>query len=122
VSERERELVARFIEAHERCDTDASIALMREDIRVTMPPMPYLFEGVDALRPLIADAWSMGEWRLAQTAANRMPAAASYLRRPGDGVFRAMKLDVMRIDGERFAEVTTFGSQAFGAFGLPETL
>jgi RNA polymerase sigma-70 factor (TIGR02960 family) len=121
-SPRERELLAGFIDAHERCDTAASIALMREDIRVTMPPMPYLFEGIDGVRPLMDDAWSMGEWRLVATAANRMPAAASYLRRPGDSLFRAMKLDVLRVDGGLVAEVTTFGTPAFPWFGLPETL
>ena len=31
------------------------------------------------------------------TAANRMPAAASYLRRPGDSEFRAFKIDVLRV-------------------------
>jgi RNA polymerase sigma-70 factor (ECF subfamily) len=120
-SPRERELLAGFIDAHERCDTAASIALMREDIRVTMPPMPYLFEGIDGVRPLMDDAWSMGEWRLVATAANRMPAAASYLRRPGDSLFRAMKLDVLRVDGGLVAEVTTFGTPAFPWFRLPET-
>ncbi len=121
-SPRERELLAGFIDAHERCDTAASIALMREDIRVSMPPMPYLFEGIDAVRPLMDDAWSMGEWRLVATAANRMPAAASYLRRPGDSLFRAMKLDVLWPHHGQVGEVTTFGTPAFPWFGLPETL
>lgn len=122
ISARERELLERFIDTHERGDTAASVALMREDIRVTMPPFPYFYEGIDAIRPLIARAREMGEWRLVPTAANRQPAAASYLRRPGDTKFRAFKLDVIRIEDELVAEVTTFGYQAFPAFGLPEAL
>ena len=121
-SARERELLMQFIDAHERGDAEASVALMREDIRVTMPPFPYFYEGVDAVRPLVARAREMGEWRLIATGSNRMPTAASYLRRPGDSEFRAFKLDVIRFEGELVAEVTTFGSQAFGAFGLSETL
>ena len=39
----------------------------------------------------------MGEWRLVPTRANRMPAAASYLRRPGETEFRAFKIDVLRV-------------------------
>ena len=97
----ERELVEQFIEAHERCDAEAAIAIAARDIRVTMPPLPYCFDGPDAIRPLMADAASMGEWRLIPVAANRMPAAASYLRRPGDSEFRAFKLDVMRIEAGR---------------------
>jgi hypothetical protein len=47
-----------------------------------------------------------------------MPAAASYLRRPGDSLFRPVKLDVLRIEDDRVAEVTTFGPELFRAFGL----
>ena len=51
-----------------------------------------------------------------------MPAAASYLRRPGDSEFRAFKLDVLRVEGGAVAEITTFGYSRFPAFGLPDTL
>jgi RNA polymerase sigma-70 factor (ECF subfamily) len=51
-----------------------------------------------------------------------MPAAAGYLRRPGDSVFRAFKLDVMRIEAGTIAEITTFGAHLFPAFGLPPEL
>ena len=47
-----------------------------------------------------------------------MPAAASYLRRPGDTQFRAFKLDVMRIEAGMIAEITTFPADHFQAFGL----
>jgi RNA polymerase sigma-70 factor (ECF subfamily) len=51
-----------------------------------------------------------------------MPAAASYLRRPGDSVFRAFKLDVMRVEGAVIAELTTFPADHFAAFGLQLTM
>jgi RNA polymerase sigma-70 factor (ECF subfamily) len=51
-----------------------------------------------------------------------MPAAVSYLRRPGDTQFRAFKFDVLRIVDGRIVEITTFGRLLFPAFGLPETL
>ncbi len=54
--------------------------------------------------------------------ANRMPTAASYLRRPGDTEFRAFKLDVLRVVDGRIAEITTFGTQLFPAFGLVAAL
>jgi len=121
-SAEERELVEQFIKAHERCDTEAAIAIAARDIRVTMPPLPYCFDGPDAIRPLMADAASMGEWRLIPVGANRMPAAASYLRRPGDTQFRPFKLDVLRVEGERIAELTTFGPAPFPALLLPALL
>ena len=64
----------------------------------------------------------MGEWRLVPTRANRMPAAASYLRRPARREFRAFKLDVLRCEDGGIAEITTFDARAVRAFGLPRTL
>jgi len=51
-----------------------------------------------------------------------MPTAASYLRRTGDSEFRAVKFDVLRIGDGEIVEITTFGPELFGAFGLPPTL
>jgi RNA polymerase sigma-70 factor (TIGR02960 family) len=121
----EKELLERFIDAHERCDVAAALAAAAEDIRVTMPPYPWLFDGRDALVPLLERAFGPdreGDWRLLPTSANRMPAAASYLRRPGDTVFRAFKLDVLRTENDAIAEITTFGPALFEALGLPQTL
>ena len=124
-SSAERELLARFIEAHERCDATAALAAAAEDIRVTMPPYPWLYEGRDAVAPLMERAFGPereGDWRLLPTSANRMPAAASYLRRHGDSVFRPFKLDVLRAEGGVIAEITTFGPALFDDLGLPPAL
>ena len=124
-SDQERALLASFIDAHERGDAAAAVAIAAKDIRITMPPRPYLLEGVAVIAPLIAQAFSAemgGDWRLVATSANRMPTAASYLRRPGDTEFRAFKFDVLRVADGLIAEITTFGPELFPAFGLPPTL
>jgi RNA polymerase sigma-70 factor (ECF subfamily) len=121
-SEAERELLEQFIAAHERLDTEAAIAIAAKDLRITMPPYPVCLEGSEAIRPLMAEAAAMGEWRVIGVRANRMPAAAGYLRRPGDREFRAFKLDVMRMEAGRIVEVTTFNADLFPAFGLNPTL
>ena len=118
----ERALLEQFIAAHERLDAGAAIALAARDIRITMPPFPMSFDQPDALGPLIARAATMGRWRVLPVAANRMPAAAGYLRRPDDTRFRAFKLDVIRIEGGLIAEVTTFNADLFPAFGLKPEL
>jgi RNA polymerase sigma-70 factor (TIGR02960 family) len=122
---RERALLERFIDAHERGDTEAAAAIAASDITITMPPYPMRFRGLDGLLPLLDRAFGPdreGDWRLLPTAANRLPAAASYLRRPGDTEFRAFKLDVLRISNGQIAEITTFGYALFGQFGLPPTV
>ena len=122
ISEAERELLDGFIDAHERGDTELALSLITDDIRVTMPPQPFLFEGRVAIEGLLQQAYGPqreGDWRLVPTGANRQPAAASYLRAFGDDTYRAFKLDVIRARDGRIAEITTFGASLFEAFGLP---
>jgi len=124
-TEEERELLAKFIDAHERFDAAAAVAISAQDIRVTMPPDMMRFDGLDMIAPLMERAFGPerdGDWRLVPTMANRMPTAASYLRRPGDSMFRAFKFDVLRVEGAKIAEITTFGRVLFPAFGLPPEL
>ncbi len=124
-SAEERARLKQFIDAHERCDAQAAMAIAAQDIRITMPPYPMCFDGHQALAPLLERAFGEnreGDWRLLATQANRMPAAASYLRRPGDSQFRAFKFDALRIVDGAIAEITTFGPALFPVFGLPESL
>ncbi len=120
-SAQEQALLAAFIDAHERLDAEAAIALAAQDLRITMPPFPQRFDRPEAIRSLMAEATTMGEWRVLPAAANRMPAAAGYLRPPGEAIFRAFKLDVIRVQAGLIAEVTTFNAELFPAFGLPAT-
>ena len=120
----ERRLLDAFIVAHERGDAGIAVETAREDIRITMPPHPFLYEGRAAMAPLLERAFgaeSPGDWLLVPTRANRQPAAANYLRAHGDSEYRAFKLDVIRVEGNLIAEVTTFGSALFPQFGMPPT-
>jgi RNA polymerase sigma-70 factor (TIGR02960 family) len=124
-SAEERMLLERFIDAHERCDAVAAVAIASEDLRITMPPYQFLYDGLEVIAPMLERAFGDdrdGDWRLVPTMANRMPTAASYLRRPGDSKFRAFKFDVLRVEDGAVAEITTFGTTLFPAFGLPPTL
>ena len=125
-SAEERELLDRFIDAHERNDAAAALAIASEDLRISMPPDMMVFDGLAVIGPFLERAFAEetrdGDWRLVPTYANRMPTAASYLRRPGDSEFRAFKFDVLRIEHGAIAEITTFGAGLFPAFGLPPTL
>ncbi|HXD64202.1 MAG TPA: RNA polymerase subunit sigma-70 [Solirubrobacteraceae bacterium] len=121
---RERRLVQALIEIHEGADARRAADLLAEDVRVTMPPNPWLYEGREAVLTLFESGTGYngpGEWRLVATAANRQPATASYLRDWEDTVFRAFKLDVFDMREGLIAQITTFGSDLFQAFGLPPT-
>jgi RNA polymerase sigma-70 factor (ECF subfamily) len=122
-SAEERALLQRYVEATERADTAALVETLREDVRFTMPPQPEWYAG----RDVIVRSWieggfgtdAFGAMRCVPTRANRQPAAACYLRRPGESEYVPFALDVLRIEEGRIAEITTFGPGLFPAFGLP---
>ena len=122
----ERQLIARYVEASEENDVNAIAALMHEDARFSMPPEPGLFVGRDS----IVGVWiegglgteEFGRLKTLETRVNRQPAIANYVLEPGDDTYRAMALDVLRIEGGEITEIITFGSKSYAWFGLPDTL
>ena len=124
-SDEERALLQRYMEAYDRADPAALAALLREDARLTMPPYRSWYEGREVIAGLIALCFApaFGHLRSVPTRANRQPAFAWYLRRPGDSAYRAVSLDVLRIEGGQVAEISAFVfPDLFPAFGLPPVL
>ena len=122
LSAAEHAALAGYVAAHESGDLAATLHLITDDIRITMPPAPYLYEGRAGVAELVARADGFGEWRLVPVRANRQPAAACYVRRRGETAFTAFKVDVLRVVDGRIAEITTFGVKHFPAFALPPVL
>jgi RNA polymerase sigma-70 factor, ECF subfamily len=121
----ERELLRRYVDAHERADADGLAALLREDALLAMPPHPTWYDGREAIMTAMQPAFTpeFGSLRSVLTAANTQPAVAHYLRAPGDTEHRALAMDVLRIEDGRIAEISSFPSaELFAAFGLPATL
>ena len=115
-----RALVERFIDAFERADVDAIVALLTEDAEFAMPPYPDWCRG----RAAVAGSWLMptgapGRLRYVLTRANGQIALGTYAR---DGAaFRPIALDVLALRGDRVASVLAFRDVGlFEAFGLPE--
>jgi RNA polymerase sigma-70 factor (ECF subfamily) len=122
-----RSLLDRLVDATQRSDVRAVAALMREDLRWSMPPHPVAIGGREAvLASWAEDGYgtpSFGDLRCVVTAANRMPALACYLRKPGESQYRALAIDVLRVEDGAVAEITTFSLDgALELFGLPEVL
>ena len=90
-----------------------------------MPPHPTWYDGREAVMVATRQGFdpSFGELRTVVAGANMQPAAAHYLRTPGDSRYRALALDLLRLDGGHVAEITSFVSpELFPAFGLPPQL
>jgi RNA polymerase sigma-70 factor (ECF subfamily) len=66
---------------------------------------------------------SLGAWRVLPTTANGQPAAAGYLRRPGETSYRPFVISVLDIGGGHLAHITAFeAAHLITAFGLPASL
>ncbi|WP_430335459.1 sigma-70 family RNA polymerase sigma factor [Rhodococcus sp. ACT016] len=124
----ERALLQRFMDAHERSDAAAFAQLLREDVRLTMPPLPFWSCGREAVTGFAEHAFGpdsplyRARWRSVPTRANRQPAVAGYVRPPGAAEYQAQVLNVLRVEGGKIAEITAFEPHLFKAFDLPMTL
>jgi RNA polymerase sigma-70 factor, ECF subfamily len=120
----QRELLQRYIAAHERADPQALVDLLREDIRLTIEPGIGEWTGKTAVaRALRRDMNTPGQWRMLPTAANRQPAAAAYVRRADDTAFRPFALIVLRPQAGLLAAIDSFETPSlFATFGLPASL
>ncbi|HWD78582.1 MAG TPA: nuclear transport factor 2 family protein, partial [Kribbella sp.] len=124
-SESERNLLDRYLTAWENADPAALAALMHEDIRITMPPYPFWFEGIDdALRSLIPNLTPAfrGHWRFHPTTVNHQPTLAAYLKPPGATAYNLFALDIFRIETGLIAEITAFETTDHSLYDLPESV
>lgn len=122
---RQRELLDRYLQMWERADVHGFVALLKEDVVFTMPPWPNWYRGREAVGAFLAwtsRSGSRGPFRLVPTAANGQPAFAFYRRSDGL-VWKAHSIQVLELDGEAIASMTSFVSPSlFSSFGLPATL
>jgi RNA polymerase sigma-70 factor (TIGR02960 family) len=124
-SVREHEVAGRFADAFERGDTDGLVALLTDDAWLTMPPLPFGYQG-RAAAEFLSGAPSRGgarRFRLVATRANGQPAFGCYLGDPAAPVCHAHGLIVLTLDGDRVSGITRFmDNSVLPRFGLPRTL
>ncbi|MFD7392315.1 RNA polymerase subunit sigma-70 [Streptomyces sp. NPDC059852] len=119
-----RELVRRFTEASVATDIPALTAMLRDDVRCSMPPTPGLALGRDTVvNSWIQDGYEgMRGLRPLPTAVNRQPAVAYYLWQERENAYLPLTIDVLRITGGAITEITIFDSAQFPHLGLPDRL
>jgi RNA polymerase sigma-70 factor (TIGR02960 family) len=119
-----RELVRRYTDACLATDLDGVAAMLRDDVRCSMPPTPGLWVGRDT----VVTSWveggfpDLGRMRAVPTAVNRQPAIAFYHWHEREGAYLPLTVDVLRITGGAISEVVTFHEDQFTPLGLPERL
>ncbi len=118
----ERAIVAEFVRAYESADLDALVALLTDDVFISMPPMPFEYEGRDIGARFCASIIRRGmRVDLVPTRANGQPAFGAYLRAP-NGIRHGTGLIVLTLTGNRICAITRFENSVLPWFGLPRSL
>ncbi len=115
-------IVAKFVRAWESADLDALVALLTDDVFISMPPMPFEYQGRDVVARFCASLLRAGRrFDLVLTRANGQPAFGAYLRAPA-GIRHGTGLFVLTLTGDRICAMTRFDNSVLPSFGLPRTL
>jgi len=124
-----RTLLDRYVETWEQADVPGLLALLREDVTISMPPSPTWYSGRAALgavaEAMIFAGEGRGRFRLKPTRANGQPAFGFYRRDEATGNYRAESIQVVVLDerASRFTTLTSFfDASLFAHFGLPSEL
>ncbi len=120
----EQRLLDAMVAAYEESDVDALVALLTEDVWMTMPPMPLEYQGRDLCgRFMSAVAFRPGrQFKMVATRANGQPAYGMYMVDPATGVAHANGLLVVTLAGELISGITRFDNSVLARFGLPRTI
>jgi RNA polymerase sigma-70 factor (ECF subfamily) len=117
----ERELLGRYVDAFDRDDMDALVALLREDATLRMPPQSSVIGAVEIAR-FFHDTVAGGDLtriRLTPTWANGRPAVAIQLLTEDRGLI-PHGISVLEIEGEQIVGIDAFiDPTLLPRFGLP---
>jgi RNA polymerase sigma-70 factor (TIGR02960 family) len=121
-SRAEDAIVAKFVRAWESADLDALVAVLTDDVFVSMPPIPFEYEGRGVVVRFCASIFRSGRrLDLVRTRANGQPALGAYLRAP-TGIRHGRGLYVLTLTGDRICAMTRFDNSVLPWFGLPRSL
>jgi RNA polymerase sigma-70 factor, ECF subfamily len=130
-----RRIVELYIEAWERGDVEAILAMLAEDATFMMPPLPTWYRGRDAIAVYLERSALTVRWRLVPARANGQLAFACYGWEEAKGAYTPLTLDVLSLADTEVTEITAFvapytrgparerfAADVFGRFGLPGLL
>jgi RNA polymerase sigma-70 factor (TIGR02960 family) len=115
-------IVARFTSAYESADLDALVGLLTDDVFMSMPPIPFEYEGRNLVASFCASLFAAGrKVELVPTRANGQPAFGAYVSAPS-GARQATGLITITIAGDRICATSRFEGSVLPWFGLPRSL
>jgi RNA polymerase sigma-70 factor, ECF subfamily len=118
--QRIRAVVEDYMDALDRGDVDAVLAMLTEDATWSMPPLPQWYAGHEAITGFLERGPIRQRWRHLATHANGQMAVGCYMWDDDAGTYAAHVIDVLTLRGDRIAAITAFiDPKLFATFGLP---
>lgn len=116
-------LLSAFVQAWETRHVDRLVALLTDDVRFTMPPLPAWFEGRHFVQRFLAERVFETPWRLLALRANGQPGYACYTKSAGDPHYRLGAILLLNLRGGLIAGLHSFLDPALQRrFGLASEL
>lgn len=109
----------RWADAWHAGDVDAIVAMLTDDARYSMPPLPEWYCGHDDIRAFLLRGPLRSRWRFLPTGANNQLSFGTYLWDDGAELYVPGGLDVLTVRSGRVSEVTAFLTADLTRFGLP---
>jgi RNA polymerase sigma-70 factor (TIGR02960 family) len=105
-------------------DVKAVVRLLADGVRITMPPLPAVWQGRDRAATFLAEVAFrlVPRARFISTRANGQPALAVYMHHAADKLWRASGLLVLTVDSTYITGLTRFETATMRPFGLPSIL
>jgi RNA polymerase sigma-70 factor (ECF subfamily) len=115
-------VVAEFVRAYSAADLDGLVALLTDDVFMSMPPMPLEYEGREIVAEFCGLLFRAGRrYTLVPTRANGQPAFGLYLHAHG-GIRHATGFVTITLAGDRICAMSRFETTVLPWFGLPRSL
>jgi RNA polymerase sigma-70 factor, ECF subfamily len=105
-----QEIVTTYVDAWERNDVEAVVAMLTEDAAIAMPPLASWFGPRDVFADFL-ERWPMSgtwRWKAVQTRANGQPALAFYQWDEALDRYEPFALNVLAFRGKAIKDVTAF--------------
>jgi RNA polymerase sigma-70 factor (ECF subfamily) len=109
-----RSVVESYVDAWDRGDIEAVVAMLTEDATFAMPPAPSWYRGRAALTDFLGVGPLSGDWRWRQVfvRASGQPALAFYSWDEAEGAYLPFALNVLTIRDGLIGDVTAFIARA----------
>ena len=115
-------IVAKFVAAYESSDLDSLVALLTDDVFVSMPPLAFEYQGREPASRFFASIFASGrEFDLIPTRANGQPALVAYVR-DSTGISHGVGLFVLMLAEDQISAMTRFENTVLPWFGLPRSI